>query len=117
MGNSEYIGSEYTSDDYNGDFNMMHLIKSIEMLSITKDLNDDSVLNGTEVGTEEIVMKISNNDFNATNDGATRRMIPIIGKSILGIPVSAGSGRFPDLAYIFTPTVYDETGKIATLKK
>ena len=117
MGNTEYIGSDYMNTDYYGDFNMMGLIKSIEMLSITKDLNNDSVLKGTEVGTEEIVMKISNNDFNATGDSVQQRRIPIIGKSILGIPVSTGSGRCADLAYVFTPTVYDETGKIATLKR
>ena len=116
MGNTEYIGSDYINDDYYGDFNMMWLITSIDLLSITKDLNDDSVLNGTEVGTEEIVMKISNYDFNATG-GAPQRMIPIIGKSILGIPTSTGSGRCADLAYIFTPTVYDEKGNIATLKR
>ena len=117
LGNSEYIGSDYMNNDYYDDFNMMNLITSIDLLSITEDLNDDSVLNGTEVGTEEIVMKISNTDFNATGNGASERRIPIIGKSILGIPVSTGSGRCADLAYIFTPTVYDEKGNIATLKR
>ena len=47
LGNSEYIGSDYVMDDYSDDFNMMWLIKSIDLLSITEDLNDDSVLNGT----------------------------------------------------------------------
>ena len=116
MGNSEYIGSDYMRDD-DEMFNMMWLIDSIDLTSITEDLSDDSVKKGTEVGTYEMVMKISDNDFNATGSTPTKRGIPIIGKSILGIPVSGGSGRFADLAYVFTPTVYDETGKIATLKK
>ena len=116
-GNSEYIGSDYQYDDDPIDKNLMWFIKSIELLSLSKDLNDDSVANGTEVGNYEMVMKISNNDFNAIGKSTSKRFIPVIGKSILGIPVTSGSGRFPDLAYVFTPTVYDETGKIATHKR
>ena len=116
MGNSEYIGSEYLSDDYYYDFNMMWLIKSIERISITKDLDDDNVANGTEVGDYEMIMKISNNAFNAIGDVVQKRRIPIIGKSILCLP-ETGITSFLDRVYVFTPTVYDEKGNIATLKK
>ena len=119
MGNTEYIGYDYTVNDNIDTFSMMKFITSIETLSISEDLYDDTVVNGTEVGTDEIVMKISNNDFNAIGATTSKRGIPIIGKSILCVPIGAGSNYdgFCDRAYVFTPTVYDETGKIATLKR
>ena len=114
MGNTEYIGSDYY--DYSDEFNMLWLIKSIETFSLGEDLDDDSVANGTEVGNYEMVMKISNNDFNAIGDVEAKRRIPIIGKSILCLPTTI-TDQFSDRVYIFTPTVYDEKGNIATLKR